>query len=650
MDEIFFTSSKELKNKKVKFDFQEEIEPHEVVLDNLAQKKEKEIGLSEKKFEVPLLKRILQLFFIICFVLIIGLFFKTFQLQILSKDKFQVLADKNKFIFNQIQAQRGVIYDRNHEQLVFNKINFDLVCDKTKLPENEAEKNKIIQEIARILKKDAAELLKEIEINQFLIINNLSHETLISLKTKIDELAGCEIKENSVREYKDGDVFAHVLGYLGRITKEEWQAAPQFYSINDYVGRSGLEKYYENELRKNPGQLRIEKDAFGHIISQEVISPPESGKNLVLWLDAGLQRKIKEELEKKYKEIGAKGAVGIALDPKTGGVLALVSLPSFDNNLFQKGTDPTLLQQLLNSLERPLFNRAISGRYMTGSTIKPLLALAALEENIITPEKQIYSPGYIEIPNRYQPGVNHIFRDWNVHGWVDMRKAIAQSCDVYFYSIGGGYQDQKGLGPTKIKQYLQLFNWDSRTGIDLPEEISGFLPDPQWKKEKLGENWWDGDTYNFSIGQGYLLITPLEVVTALAAVANGGTLYQPHLVKEIIGQGEIPPQIIRQNFIDPSHLSVVREGMRQAVTGVNSPLASAVILNSLPVAAAAKTGTAELGNNRYHNWVTVFAPYDDPEIVLTLMVEDVKGVQAAVLPVAQAVLEWYFTQDRNKNE
>jgi len=650
MDEIFFTSSKELKNKKVKFDFQEEIEPHEVVLDNLAQKKEKEIGLSEKKFEVPLLKRILQLFFIICFVLIIGLFFKTFQLQILSKDKFQVLADKNKFIFNQIQAQRGVIYDRNHEQLVFNKINFDLVCDKTKLPENEAEKNKIIQEIARILKKDFAELLKEIEINQFLIINNLSHETLISLKTKIDELTGCEIKENSVREYKDGDVFAHVLGYLGRITKEEWQAVPQFYSINDYVGRSGLEKYYENELRKNPGQLRIEKDAFGHIISQEVISPPESGKNLVLWLDAGLQRKIKEELEKKYKEIGAKGAVGIALDPKTGGVLALVSLPSFDNNLFQKGTDPTLLQQLLTSPERPLFNRAISGRYMTGSTIKPLLALAALEENIITPEKQIYSPGYIEIPNRYQPGVNHIFRDWNVHGWVDMRKAIAQSCDVYFYSIGGGYQDQKGLGPTKIKQYLQLFNWDSRTGIDLPEEISGFLPDPQWKKEKLGENWWDGDTYNFSIGQGYLLITPLEVVTALAAVANGGTLYQPHLVKEIIGQGEIPPQIIRQNFIDPSHLSVVREGMRQAVTGVNSPLASAVILNSLPVAAAAKTGTAELGNNRYHNWVTVFAPYDDPEIVLTLMVEDVKGVQAAVLPVAQAVLEWYFTQDRNKNE
>jgi len=650
MDEIFFTSSKELKNKKVKFDFQEEIEPHEVVLDNLAQKKEKEIGLSEKKFEVPLLKRILQLFFIICFVLIIGLFFKTFQLQILSKDKFQVLADKNKFIFNQIQAQRGVIYDRNHEQLIFNKINFDLVCDKTKLPENEAEKNKIIQEIARILKKDAAELLKEIEINQFLIINNLSHETLISLKTKIDELTGCEIKENSVREYKDGDVFAHILGYLGRITKEEWQAAPQFYSINDYVGRSGLEKYYENELRKNPGQLRIEKDAFGHIISQEVISPPESGKNLVLWLDAGLQRKIKEELEKKYKEIGAKGAVGIALDPKTGGVLALVSLPSFDNNLFQKGTDPTLLQQLLTSPERPLFNRAISGRYMTGSTIKPLLALAALEENIITPEKKIYSPGYIEIPNRYQPGVNHIFRDWNVHGWVDMRQAIAQSCDVYFYSIGGGYQDQKGLGPTKIKQYLQLFNWDSRTGIDLPEEISGFLPDPQWKKEKLGENWWDGDTYNFSIGQGYLLITPLEVVTALAAVANGGTLYQPHLVKEIIGQGEIPPQIIRQNFIDPSHLSVVREGMRQAVTGVNSPLASAVILNSLPVAAAAKTGTAELGNNRYHNWVTVFAPYDDPEIVLTLMVEDVKGVQAAVLPVAQAVLEWYFTQDRNKNE
>ncbi|MGB9743486.1 MAG: penicillin-binding protein 2 [Minisyncoccia bacterium] len=642
MESDIFIPSKELKNKKIKFT-PKDIEPHEIILDVLAQKKEKELGLSEKKFETPILKTILQFLFVLCFFIIGFLFLKTFQLQVIESANLQALSDRNKFIVKQTQAERGIIYDQNHEQLVFNKITFDLVCEKTKIPEDENEKKRVFQEIARILNKDATNLMTEIDTNQFLIINNLTHQEVISLKVKIDELTGCQIRENLIREYKDAEFFAHLLGYLSRITKEEWQAESQFYSINDYVGRSGVEKSYEYVLRKNPGQLRIERDAFGQIISQEIVSPPESGKNIVLWLDADLQRKIKQELEKKYQEVGAKGAVGIALNPKTGGVLALVSLPSFDNNLFQKGTDPVALGNLLNDSRQPLFNRAISGRYPTGSTIKPLLALAALAENIISPEKQIYSPGYIEVPHRYNPEITYIFKDWTAHGWVDMRKAIAQSCNVYFYTIGGGYKDQKGLGPTKIKQYLQLFNWDNRTGIDLPGEISGFIPDPQWKKETLKENWWDGDTYNLSIGQGYLLISPLEVVTAFAAIANSGTLYQPQVVKEIIGSGEIPPKIIRQNFINPSHLQVIREGMRQAVTGVNSPLASLIRLNSLPVSAAGKTGTAELGNGRFDTWVTVFAPYEDPQIVLTLMIEDVKGIQTPV-SVAQEVLNWYFSQ------
>ena len=331
--------------------------------------------------------------------------------------------------------------------------------------------------------------------------------------------------------------------------------------------------------------------------------------------------------------------------------MALVSLPDFDNNLFQKGGDSEELQELLRDPLNlnPLFNRVISGGYLIGSTIKPLIASAALEEKIISPQKNINCAGKIIIPNPWDPNASTTKKDWTVHGWTDMKKAIAESCNVYFYTIGGGYGDQIGLGPTKIKEYLELFGWGEKTGIDLPGETEGFIPDKEWKKKTWDTAWWDGDTYNLSIGQGFLQITPLEVVNSFAAIANGGKLLQPQVVKEIVNDKkevveEIKPKIIRQDFINPDNLQIVREGMRQAVTGINSPQASAVLLNSLPVSAAAKTGTAELGNNYYNNWVTVFAPYEDPEIVLTVMIESVKGMQTAALPVAKEVLQWYFSK------
>jgi len=613
-----FPSLRRSRRNNVQLAFKEDIEPHEILLDSLAEKKEKQLGLSEKKFEVPLLKKIIQVFFVFCFLAISFLLFKTFQLQVVEGKDFVQLAERNKFIIHQIQAERGVIYDRDMEQLVFNKSTFDLVCEGE-------------------------------------VVKNLSHQELILFEARNGENSDCKIETNVVREYKEGEIFAQVLGYTAKINNEELASAPEFYSVADYVGRTGIESYYERYLRKNPGKLRVERDVFGKALSQEILSLPESGESLVLWLDADLQRKLSEELEKKYKELGAKGAVAVAMDPKTGGILALVSLPSFDNNLFQKGADIASLQSLLDDSQKlnPLFNRAISGRYLTGSTIKPLIASAALQEQIIAPEKQIYSAGYIEVPHQYNPEIVYRFADWMAHGWVDMRKAIAQSSNVYFYSIGGGYGEQEGLGPTKIKEYLELFGWAERTGIDLPGEAAGFVPDIEWKRNALGEGWWDGNTYYLSIGQEYLQITPLEVVTSIAAIANGGKLLKPQVVREIISGSsgefevveEFKPEVLRENFIDPENLEIVREGMRQAVTGFNSPQASAVILNSLPISSAAKTGTAELGNDSFHNWITVFAPYEDPEIILTVMVENVKGVQAAVLPVAREVLEWYFTRE-----
>ncbi len=660
-----FLLSKELKNKKVKIHFTENIEPHEIFLDKLAQKKEEELGISEKKFEVPLSRNILRGFLIFALVLILFLLARTFQFQMIEGKTFRALSQKNKFTIQQISAQRGVIYDKRGNQLVWNKSSFDLVLDIGALPSSKEEKLNILKEVSEILKTSSffvqnggvsvEELIDKIEkspTNEVLIAQDIPHQELILLETKIvGNLPGFKILNNQFREYKTGFGLAHLIGYTAKIKSDELKAAPQVYSAFDWVGRSGLEKSYEEVLRRNPGKLRLERDAKGNLISQEIISLPESGKSLVLWLDSELQLKIKEELEKILKLLGTHKGVGVALDPKTGGVLALVSLPDFDNNLFQNGAHSEKITALLEDEKEPLFNRVISGKYLTGSTIKPLIAAAALQEKIISPLKQIYSPGYIEVRHRYNPEIVYKFRDWAVHGWVDMRKAIAQSSNVYFYTIGGGYGEQNGLGPTKIKEYLELFGWGQTSGIDLPGEVAGFIPDIEWKKKVLGENWLDGDTYNLSIGQQYLQITPLEVVAAFTAIANGGKLLRPRVVHKIVDAAnpsqvikEIKPEIIRENFIKEENLQIIREGMRQAVTGLNSPLASAKVLNSLPVSSAAKTGTAQLGKDYYHNWVTVFAPYEDPQIVLTIMIENIKGVQAAALPVAKEVLNWYFTR------
>ncbi|TSC75721.1 MAG: penicillin-binding protein 2 [Parcubacteria group bacterium Gr01-1014_30] len=636
---------KELNGRKVKTRFAEHIEPQEVLLDSLAKKKAEQMGIPEMKLETPLSRNVLKAFLLVGAILLGTLFFKSFQLQVIEGKEYSLLSERNKFTFQKIAAQRGVIYDSKGRQLVWNKPSFDLILDKTKLSQD------ALGEVSGILQKDVRELEQlaaESAFGEVLIARNIPLETLIVLEAKIDDLEGFSIQNNTVRDYRGFWAFSHLIGYMGKINKEEFAKAPDVYTISDWVGRVGLEHSYESVLRKNPGKIRVERDALGNVISQEVSSLPEPGNSLVLWLDAELQEKLREELDQRVRDLGARAGVGVALDPKTGGILAMVSLPDFDASLFQQSAEQATA--ILQDPREPLFNRVISGKYLTGSTIKPFIASAALQEQIISPQKQIYSSGAIEIPHRYNPEIVYTLRDHAVHGWVDMRKAIAQSSNVYFYTVGGGFGDQKGLGPTKIKEYLNLFGWSEKTGIDLPGEAQGFVPDPAWKRATLGEGWWDGDTYFLSIGQQYLQITPLEVVSAFASIANGGKLMQPRVVKEVVDRDKnilerFEPQVIRENFISPENLEIVRQGMRQAVTGVNSPLASSVALNSLPVSAAAKTGTAELGNDYFNNWVTVFTPYEDPQIVITIMLENVKGVQAAALPVAKEVLQWYFAQE-----
>jgi len=637
--------SKEFKNLKIRKKIRD-IEPQEILLDSLAKKKEEEIGISEKKIELPLSKNVLLGFLTFIFILFSFLFIKAFQLQLIEGKKFSLLADQNKFKIHQIQAERGVIYDKNYNQLVWNSASFDLLLAVKELPPNEIERLRIFRELSIILKKPLEEIKKQIEnsivsskSSDILVQENIDSLTLVLLETKIDsqELPGFKIKKNFTRHYKTEPNLSHLIGYLAKISEEELKAEPEEYSIFDLTGKSGLEKSYEKILRRNPGKLRLEKDARGNLISQEIIQVPEPGKSLVLWLDSQLQEKVREELEKQLKISGAEKGVVVALDPKTGGVLAMVSLPDFDNNSFQN---------FLTDQRQPLFNRAISGLYPIGSIIKPLIASAALEEKIISPTKRIYDSGKITVPHRYNPKIVYTFKDWKIHGWVDLNKALAESCNVYFYTIGGGYKDQEGLGASRIKKYLELFGWGNKTQIDLPEEKEGFIPSPEWKKEIKKENWYDGDTYHLSIGQGDIQITPLQVASSFAVFANGGKLLKPKVVQKIIDTStgsrqvieEFKPEIIRENFISPENLQIVREGMRQVIS---SPSGTAHSLNSLPVSVAGKTGTAQASKKGNHNWIAVFAPYEDPKIVLTVMIEDVEAWGAAI-PVAKRILEWYF--------
>jgi penicillin-binding protein 2 len=641
--------------KKKKRDF--DLEPHEILLDRLAKEKEREMNISEKRLEKP---------FLFPFYLLLSLLFllfsfyclRLFWLQIIKGKDYLFLSQANQYYFLKTEAARGIIYDQNLVQLSFNKKTFDLVCEKNKFSKGEIDSS--LELLSQILRQNKEELEQKIkdEKEQFLVFQNLDQKSLILLQINLEKIPACSIKESFGREYREGETLAHIIGYLGLPSRDEIQQNPEI-SPFDKVGKEGVEKFYDQILREQKGEIKVERDAKGKVLKQEVVKLPQSGNNLVLWLDFELQKKIKEVLEKRMLEVGAKGGAAVAMDPETGGILAMVSLPSFDNNIFSRPLPEKEWSEFQKKFRDGFQNRAISGQYLLGSTIKPFIAIAALEEKIVSPKTTLYCPGEIEIPNPYFPEIKTIKKDWTIHGLVDLEKAIAESCNVFFYAIGGGYKNQVGLGPTKIKNYLQLFGFGSLLPIDLPlpSFATGFLPDPKWKKAKLGEDWWDGDTYNLAIGQGYILATPLQVATAYSSLINGGKLLKPMVVKEILDSKknviqEFSPQVIRENFISSESLSIVKEGMKRAVTGEGAPHATAILLNSLPKSAGAKTGTAETFRKDcpdcYNFWITVFAPYENPKIVLVLMLEDVKGYKTQVLvPVAKEILDWYLAKDKN---
>src|SRR3989344_1728010 len=623
-----------------------EVEPQEVLLDTFALRYQEEQGDGAPTLELPLSQSLFQKI-IWAFLLLIFLFVgRVAQLQVLAGADLREKAANNTFRITPSFGGRGIIYDSFMKPLVFNVASFDLVCDKRDFPKDRHKKELILEEISLALNipfKDLKATFDTTMQPEILFKENLLHDDVVVLETKKEDIPGCEVKENIVRSYPYGSLFSHVLGYTAKISSKELEAQANYF-VSEQIGKAGVEKSYEQYLRGIPGQIRVKKDSSGKAVGEKEVIPVTKGGNVVLWLNLELQQKLEISLQESLNRLGVQKGAAIAMDPQTGGVLALVSLPGFDPNTFSKTISQKEWDALRQDSRTPLFNRAISGiGFTTGSVIKPLVALGALEKGIITEHTNIFSPLEICVKNKFG-GADQCFRDWTFHGDSDVRRAIAESVNPFFYIIGGGYQNQKGLGAQGIKDILQLFGWGQETGIDLPGEGQGILPD-------LDDNWRLGDTYHFSIGQGSFAVTPIQVATAFSAIANGGTLLQPQMAKEIIDSNEevVKPfekHVLRENLLSPYTIEIVREGMRQVVTKGSGT----GFLDSVPVQVAAKTGTAQTGRTTsggrdyLYSWVTTFAPYENPEIVLVIMVEDVVEGEVATLPVARDVLSWYFSR------
>jgi len=610
---------------------------------------------------------------------------RSIWLQVIKSDYYRLLAEGNRLRAETIEPKRGIVYAKDLRPLVRNKANFVLYLRPIDLPKNELVRDDLIRKISAVLDGDKTqpnldkaaptsktgaldlvadqpsfykikESLATIKMGSLesyqplFIADNIEYDKAMLIAIELPSWPGVFLSSKIRREYMlpsatstatviGENSLSHVLGYTGKINDSELKELGKDYSMIDYIGKSGLEYSWEKELKGKAGSKNIEVDALGRQkkIINEVAA--QDGSNLLLSLDLDLQEKAEEIAQSYIDKAGLHRASVIIINPNNGEIMALVSLPAYDNNLFAKGISQEDYNKFLNDKDQPLFNRSISGEFPSGSTIKPIFAAGALQEKIITESTSFLSNGGLRIGEWFFP-------DWKAggHGTTNVRKALAESVNTFFYYIGGGYNDFKGLGLSGLVKYSRLFGLGELTGIDLHGERKGFVPTQAWKEETKHEPWYIGDTYHFAIGQGDVIVTPLQVANYTAAIANGGTLYQPHLVSKILDTNnqvvrEVQPQVIRSNFVDADNLRIVREGMRQTVTA-----GSARSMSIVPVAVAGKTGTAQWSTKKGpHAWFIGFAPYEKPQLVITVLVEE--GVEGSTMaaPIARDILKWYFT-------
>jgi len=578
----------------------------------------------------------------------LGLVARLFFLQVQTDTAYAQRVDRNRIRREVLPAPRGAILDRFGKQLVQNVPNFVIAIVPADVPAEEEEKKAWLSKVSKIISVSESDMLaemanKEKSRNEPRVLRErVEYHQALRLTVELSGVAGVSVTAVPTRTYPYKESLSAVLGYIGKITKEELRTNPQA-SYLDETGKTGLEKTYNTILQGQDGFKDVEHDVLNRATNILRRQDPVPGKTLQTTIDAELQERLSTRLVEAIRSSHSTGGAAVALDPRNGEVLAMVTAPTYDNNWFIDETKKAQRQQAVLDDRKLMLNRAIGGQYPSGSVIKPLISAAALAEGIVTSQTTVLSSGGLRIGQNYFP-------DWKAggHGTTNLAKAIAESVNTYYYEIGGGYEQQAGLGVERIVKYLRLFGWGDKLGLDLPGETPGFLPTKEWRETERPDPWRLGDTYHLAIGQGDVEVTPLQLAASLSAVANGGTLFQPHFVKRILtpdGQldgTEQQPSIIRKDIVDDTYLEAVRVGMRQGVVSGSSRA-----MQSLPVAVAGKTGTAQFGNQgKTHAWYSVYAPYDNPTIAMIVLVEGGGEGNATALPVARDVLQWYFTRSQ----
>lgn len=584
------------------------------------------------------------------FAVALGIFFLIFigralQLQIFNGEKYRALAEGNRIRLEKIPALRGLIFDRTGAPLVENVPHLILAARPLDFPRDEERKTDLIDRL-RESDIDYIPVLDSVVRNRYRadwipIKENLTHEEAVTFAVRFKDVPALAVRTGTKRLYHNEKSFSlsHLLGYVGTISEaDQLVRVSSSYESTDIIGKAGLEVFYEETLRGKSGKKQIEVDALGR--EKDIVAREESiaGTGLVLGLDKELQEKTEAVLAEYLKASGKKRGAVVVVDPRNGEIRSLVSLPSFDNNHFSEGISAHEYQALLDNSNQPLFNRALSGAYPSGSTIKPMIAAAALAEGVITPRTTIVSTGGISVGPWFFP-------DWKGggHGSTDVLRAIAESVNTFFYYVGGGYGNFVGLGPERIAEWANRFGLGAPTGIDLPAEEAGFMPTPKWKRAARGEPWYIGDTYHMAIGQGDVLVTPLQMAVLAATIAHDGVRITPHLVVQCESGSCTLPRADTVQVIDSEIAQIIKTAMRKTVTE-----GSARRLADVPIAVAGKTGTAEWHSKKSpHAWFIGFAPYEAPRFAFSVIVEEGGEGSSIAVPIAKDILVW-IAQHRDK--
>jgi penicillin-binding protein 2 len=581
------------------------------------------------------------------------------RIQIDAGTQYRQRADTNRIRVVTDKPLRGVVYDRAGRQLVHNVPSFSVSIRPADLPKDDAERTAVFERLGQVIETspdDIAALVAAARVDPFTparIKAPVTREQALILEEQHTRLPGVVVQDPPIRGYPEGTLFGQLLGYTGPLPPASLEGLlGQGYERDDSIGISGIEAAFEDELRGTPGHTQVEVDALGGITRRlATLSPAKPGGNVVLTIDADFQRKSADILNTWMTKAKSNQAALVALKPTTGEVLAMVSLPGYDDNLFAPGISQADYQRLTDDPGTPLINHAIGGQYPPGSTFKMVTAAAALQEKTVTPQTRVFCPGYLSVSGS-------TFYDWKAggHGTVDMRHALATSCDIYFWSLAGGNPNTglPGVRIDKLAEYARLFGFGEKTGLRLDGEVAGLIPSRELKKQR-GEQWYVGDDYNTGIGQGDVLVTPLQLANMTATLANGGTLYRPRLVSAVrdADRNDLQtflPEVIRKVPVAPEYLAAIRAGMRDAVATADGTAAYAV-RQQQAYNLAGKTGSAEFPGQRAsdgklpsHALFVGYAPYEDPQIAVAVVVYGGGEGADIAAPAAGEVIKTYLDQ------